>query len=317
MKLQELYEFLVACGIELDPRGKESVLKELENAKKTYEQLPLKDKNFFDKEQFSNPYSDTRILYGDKNAQIKNILVGIDIDVGEVLLADRLRQKGTQIDLLLSHHPRGAAIGGLQGVMHMQADMLENIGVPISVAEGLLDNRIKEVNRRFSKINITQVPDAARLLDVPLMCIHTPSDNAVAGFINRLISEKNPSTLADIIDLLKEIPEYKDATLNNAAPKIEVGKPQNKAGKVIVEMTGGTEGPKEIFGKLVNAGVSTVVGMHLSDEHIKVAQDEHINIIIAGHISSDTLGLNLLLDRVSKKEKFVFLECSGFKRVER
>ena len=317
MKLQEIYDFLVSQGIELDPRGKQEVLGGLETAKKNFEQMPQKEKAFFDKEQLTNPYSDTRIVFGNKDAQIKNILVGIDIDVGEILLADRLNQKGMQVDLVLSHHPRGAAVGGLHQVMHMQAAILEEFGVPISIAEGLLDNRIKEVGRRFAKVNITQVADAAKLLEMPLMCMHTPADNAVAQFIKKAIDERKPDILENIIDLLREIPEYKDAALNNAGPKIEVGKPQNKAGKIVVEMTGGTEGPKEVLSKLANAGVSTIIAMHFSDEHLKVAQDEHINIIIAGHISSDTLGLNLLLDRLSKKDKFNIISCSGFRRFER
>jgi len=40
--------------------------------------------------------------------------------------------------------------------------------------------------------------------------------------------------------------------------------------------------------------------MHLSEEHFKNAKDEQINIVIAGHIASDTLGLNLLLDELEK-----------------
>jgi hypothetical protein len=41
--------------------------------------------------------------------------------------------------------------------------------------------------------------------------------------------------------------------------------------------------------------------------------------VIAGHISSDTLGLNLLLDRVEKAsgEKLEVINCSGFRRISR
>jgi hypothetical protein len=39
--------------------------------------------------------------------------------------------------------------------------------------------------------------------------------------------------------------------------------------------------------------------------------------VIAGHIASDTLGLNLLLDAVGRRGGFEVLECSGFKRVPR
>ena len=54
-----------------------------------------------------------------------------------------------------------------------------------------------------------------------------------------------------------------------------------------------------------------------AEEHYKKAKGKHINIIVAGHISSDNIGLNLLLDKVQKKGKLDILACSGFRRVER
>jgi putative NIF3 family GTP cyclohydrolase 1 type 2 len=57
--------------------------------------------------------------------------------------------------------------------------------------------------------------------------------------------------------------------------------------------------------------------MHLSEEHFKKVKSANLNVVIAGHISSDTLGLNLLLDRVEKEEKFEITDCSGFRRIRR
>jgi putative NIF3 family GTP cyclohydrolase 1 type 2 len=59
--------------------------------------------------------------------------------------------------------------------------------------------------------------------------------------------------------------------------------------------------------------------MHLSEEHFKKAREANLNAIIAGHISSDTLGLNLLLDRIQQKggEEFDTISCSGFRRIKR
>jgi hypothetical protein len=42
-----------------------------------------------------------------------------------------------------------------------------------------------------------------------------------------------------------------------------------------------------------------------------------MNVIVAGHISSDNLGLNLLIDEISKGDSLEILECSGFKRFSR
>jgi lipid A disaccharide synthetase len=38
-------------------------------------------------------------------------------------------------------------------------------------------------------------------------------------------------------------------------------------------------------------------------------------MIIAGHISSDVLGLNLLFDEIEKEEKLAFIGVSGFERM--
>ena len=86
-----------------------------------------------------------------------------------------------------------------------------------------------------------------------------------------------------------------------------------------MEMTGGTEGNKDVYDKLYKTGVRTLVSMHLSEDHFKKVKDANLSVVIAGHISSDTLGLNLLLDRIEKQAKQTFqtLDCSGFNRIRR
>jgi putative NIF3 family GTP cyclohydrolase 1 type 2 len=82
-------------------------------------------------------------------------------------------------------------------------------------------------------------------------------------------------------------------------------------------MTGGTSGPDKMFARLSQTGVKTLVGMHCKESGYKAAKTEFINYVIAGHIASDTLGLNLLFDAVEKKGKLKFITCSGFKRTRR
>ncbi|OGX28199.1 MAG: hypothetical protein A2879_03365 [Omnitrophica WOR_2 bacterium RIFCSPHIGHO2_01_FULL_49_10] len=150
-----------------------------------------------------------------------------------------------------------------------------------------------------------------------MMCVHTPADNHVAGYLQELFDSKKPDTLSETVEMLREIPEYKNAAKRNAGPRILFGEPKNRVGKIFVDMTGGTEGPKDIFEKLEAAGVGTIVAMHLGEEHFKNVQKGHINVVIAGHISSDTLGLNLLFDKVAKEDKIEFIGCSGFERISR
>ncbi len=317
MKFRKLYETVVAKGMEADPRGKKAVLKTLEKKKKSYKGMNKEDKEFFDVESLNNPYADTRILHGTGDEEIKTVIVGVDMEIGELILADRLIEKGQKVDLVIAHHPEGKAFANFYEVMHMQADILNRFGVPINIAEDLLEGRIKEVERRLMPANHTRAVDAAKLLDMPFMCMHTPTDNMVATYLQKLIDRKQPDTLDDILKILLDIPEYREAAHNNAGSKILIGSKERTAGKVFVDMTGGTEGAKDIFESIANSGISTIIAMHLSDEHRKKAEKHHLNVVIAGHISSDNLGINLMLDELLKIGSLKILPCSGFRRFSR
>lgn len=315
MKIREIYERAVKRGIALDPRGADEVEKGLERTRKEYEDLKEASRKHFDRERLTNPYSDTRLLYGDPEREVKRVLVGIDMEVGEVLLADRLRERAKPIDLIISHHPEGRAMANLYDVMGMQSGILLKYGVPINIAEDIMEERIREVERRLMPVNHTRAVDAARLLDMPIMCIHTPSDNAVTQHLQGIFDGKKPYYVSEIMDILKEIPEYSTAMGESLGPKVVCGSEKRRAGRIFVDMTGGTGGSKKAYENLSQAGVGTIVGMHISEDHRKEAEKNHVNVVIAGHISSDNLGVNLLLDSILQGVDVI--DASGFRRVIR
>ena len=87
MKLGEIYELFIKKGLEKDPRTRAGLKRELARVKKEYSKLKPQDKKYFDKERLKQPYADTRILFGDKNKEIRTIMVGVDIDSSEILTA--------------------------------------------------------------------------------------------------------------------------------------------------------------------------------------------------------------------------------------
>lgn len=317
MKLKDLYQLIVKKGMESDPRTKRQLQEELAKSKKEYRSLKGADKRCYDLERLKNPYADTRILYGDPDIEIRTIMAGIDMEAPEILAADRLNDRGAAIDLVMAHHPEGPAWAGFYDVMHMQVATLARMGIPSEMARELLKERIEEVRRSVSPANHSRSVDVARLLDIPYMCAHTPADNHVVEYLQKLFDARRPKKLDNVLTLLKAIPEYIDAMRKNAGPRLLAGDPKKDAGKIFVDMTGGTEGPKRIFGRLSQAGVGTIIAMHLSEEHFKNAKEERINIIVAGHIASDTLGMNLLLDKLEKSSPLKIIPCSGFVRVRR
>jgi putative NIF3 family GTP cyclohydrolase 1 type 2 len=314
MTIQEIYNLAIKLGIEADFRGQEEIEKNLLRVRQNFEKLSPDQKELFDKERLTNPYSDTRILSGDPEKEVKKVLAGIDIDGPELLLADKIGG----IDLIISHHPRGLALAGLDDVMQLQIDLLHKYGVPINIAEKLLFKRIEEVARNLSPGNHNRVVDMATHLKQALLCVHTPTDNLVARFLEqKILKENNPYYVEDVLNILMTIPEYREAEKIGIGPKIFVGRKENRLGNIALsEITGGTEGAPEIYEKLAQVGIGTVIGMHVSEKHKEEAEKAHLNVVIAGHMSSDSLGLNLFLDELEKRG-IEIIPCSGLIRVSR
>lgn len=316
MKLIELYRMAVMKGIDNDFRSKEEIQGILDEEKKRYESLSEEKKRYFDPERLWNPYADTRISFGDPDTEVKRLMWGIDIGTGEVLLADRLNEKGRGISGIVGHHPLGSSRTHFPEVMWVQTEMYGRCGVPVNVSEDLLAPRVAEVTRNVLPINYNQAVDAAKLLNIPIMNIHTPADNCVQQFLQKGFDKEQPKYLSDIIDYLMSIPEFQISSGYNSEPKIIVGDPKKHAGRIMAKMNGGTSGPKEIYEKLAQAGVGTVVGMHFPENHVEEAKKNHINLVVSGHMSSDSLGINLIVDEWEKKGIEV-VPCSGYIRVSR
>ena len=317
LTIDQIYKKAIAMGIAADPREAVTVEKFLKKKKKQFGEMPEKKKQFFDMDELFNPYADSRVLVGDPSTKVSKVLAGIDMNASEVLLADRLNQKGEKIDLLISHHPEGLSLAGIHDVMDLQIDVLARYGIPINVAEGILKEKIHEIHRRFNPRNHNQAVDAAKLLGIPLMCTHTITDNLVYQFLVDLFQKNPAETVGDVLDTLMTVPEYQEAEKGKAGPIIDTGSQSNRAGMVApLEVTGGTDGSHLMYEKLAAAGIGTIIAMHTPEEHRKEAAKHHINIVVAGHMSSDSLGMNLLLDQL-EKEGIAIIPCSGLIRIKR
>ncbi len=316
MKLREIYETAVRMGIDCDPRGKKGVDEFLTRQKKRHDALPDHLKELTDPEELTNPFTDTRIYVGDPELEVTTLLGGIDMNTGEVLLADRLREKGVPVDAIYTHHPESWGLTKLDTVMEVQADIWATLGVPIQAGEKLIAERMDEVKRRLMPINYDQAIDVARLLDVPFFSAHTPTDNLVNDFLTKWFAKRKPSTIEDVQKALLDIPEYRIAARKGAGPYVGKSGGASRAGKIQVDMTGGTEGPKKAMEKLADAGVGTIVGMHMSQELREEADKHSVHVVIAGHMSSDSLGVNLFLDEL-ERNGVKTIATSGLIRVHR
>jgi len=312
MKLKQIYDLAIKLGEKADPRPKSRLQKLLKLEKERFKKLSKEKQIFFDKERLKHLYSDTRIHFGSLNKEIKTVLVGIDISGSELLLAQQL-----EVDLVISHHPLGRGLANLQDVMDLQADLLASYGVPINVAENLLEPKISEVSRGVAPLNHYKTIDLAKKLGICFMSIHTPLDNLCFQFLKQKIEQKRFETVGEIVEALYKIPEYKTAAQLGVGPKIFAGREERRAGKIaLTEITGGTEGSSKIYEWLAKAGIGTIIGMHMGEEHKKEAEKSHLNVVIAGHIASDSLGFNLFLDKLEKRNIKV-ISAGGLIRIKR
>lgn len=316
LNVQNIFDLGVKVGIAADPRGIKGVQKYLARVKKEYDDMKEKDKKYFDASRLKNPYPDSHIHVDDGRKDVKRVIAGIDIDAGEILMATQLTERGKKIDLAIAHHPTGNALASLHEVMEMSTSVFESFGLPTHVAEKVSSDRLQEVGRGVHGINHHRGVDIARILGVNFMSTHTITDNLVNKFLTDLVAKEKPETLGEMVDLFMEVPEFQEAKRRGAGPKIVAGNRHKKVGKWIVEMTGGTEPSSQVYEEFGRIGFSTIVSMHLREDALKRVNEQHMNSIITGHMSSDSIGMNLFLDELEKKGVEI-IPCGGLIRVSR
>lgn len=315
MTTADIFNLGIEQAIVADPRGRSGVEKYLKRLAREYEDMKPHDKDFFDATLLKNPYPDSSV-HIDNGKSVKRVMAGIDISGTEILLASQLGERGTPIDLIIGHHPNGKSLTNLQEVMEMSVGVYESYGLPIHIAEKLIEERIREVGRSTHPANFDRVVDVARLLNINFIDTHTITDNLVDKFLRDLIAEKKPETLGDTLKILMEIPEYQHAKRLGAGPKIIAGSPRHRLGKIVVEMTGGTNPSAKVYPEFSRAGFSTMISMHMKEDGVQKANEASMNVIITGHMASDSLGMNLFLDELERKGIDV-VACGGLIRVSR
>lgn len=319
MKLSKLYKRTIEIGMDADIRGKKYLDKQLKKQADRYKKLEGKEKEYFDEERLWNPYHDSRIHYGTGDEEIQRLMVGIDIETPELLLADRLREKGEKIDAILMHHPEGRALSDLDKVMPLNVDVAHAAGVPINQGEQLLRPRMERIWRAIHSDNVLRVQQTAELLDIPAFNCHTVTDNLIWRLVEKLICQKEWDDLGSIINAIHDIPEYHYYAKKGNPTFIVNGGSAARPGKIVATgFTGGTNGPEEMIEQQAHAGVGTILCMHFTEKEVEVGRKHNLNMIQCSHMASDAAGVNLLLDILQKEDKKLdVLPVSGFVRFKR
>ncbi len=232
----------------------------------------------------------------DNGKDVKRVLAGIDMDPAMLILAKQLG-----FDCVAQHHPGGILnpdISELFGRDHMKK--LMECGVPINQAQKLAYARSQASKRGTHSRNRTQMRDVAKLLDISAVAFHTPADMLAERTVQEkmnALSERDPRcTVQNVIDELMLIREYKEA-LPGQQPEVWVGTKKSFAGKISVQMYGVGAPSADEYKAYSDAGIGTFVCMHATNEVVdSMKAHGKSNLVVAGHMASDSLGFNQILD---------------------
>jgi DNA-binding protein len=228
---------------------------------------------------------------------IRKLLFGIDAGVPELLLAKQLGY-----DAVIAHHPQGgAAVVGFHQVFRRHIQQMVKAGVPKEEAEKAVWKKLEELEVQAHTRNYAHAVDVAKLLRVPYMNVHTPLDEVGRRIMSEQIHSriKEDSTVQDVVSALEDLNEFKKAVTEI---KIRMGKAENPAGKVVMSHGAGTNGGYQIAKTYFKHGLGTVVYIHISPADLeKLKAEGKGNLIVTGHIASDSVGINPLIHELEKR----------------
>jgi putative NIF3 family GTP cyclohydrolase 1 type 2 len=233
------------------------------------------------------------------DGEVRRVFVGIDVDIGELFLARSLGADG-----VIAHHPVGArARLGLPSVIERHEQQMNVAGIPADVAHTAMLARRQPIAHGLHTTNYDRVVDAAHKLGMPLMNVHLAAD--IVGrqffieFVNRVV-DGEATTVGSLIDELKTIPEMEASLVQ---PEIWLGKPDNPVGRWIVQMAAGVNGGAAIYRTYYEHGFDTILAMHLDERDLREleqGQRPEANLVITGHMPSDSIGMNRLIDAIEQ-----------------
>lgn len=317
MKLKELYEAAIAVGYEMDPRGREGVEEHLRAIAARYARMSETEKRFFDTERLSNPFGDTRIATGNPDTELSRVLIGIDIDGSELLLASALERSGKPMSAVISHHNSNIA-GGLASRYDTaipQVALAVEAGVPEMRALHIVEEVVGRVDASWN-LRVTQIAEA---LEMPLMSIHSPADACLDHLLRTQIAAERPETVGDLVELVSLWPECQ-MLIDRArhAPGIDVGNAAAPLGHVYRCMYGGWNPTPELFEELCKAGVTTFVVVASTPAFREIAARYDASIVEIPHYAADNAGINIMLDHIMPAgDEFAIIEASNYLRYRR
>jgi hypothetical protein len=232
--------------------------------------------------------------------EMKRILFGIDIDLADVMLAKQLGYDG-----VIGHHPIGMETRThFHEVLDRQLDLMKETGATYDEARKALGKRQRELAFREMGVNYDRNVTAFRMFGLPVMNLHIVLDiiteKAVRDKVYPKFPEGNDKTIGELVDTLMEFDEFQKSPVK---PRIMIGEPDDPCGLPMIALANGTFGGPDVVRVYWNHGRDTAVYMHIPDGDLKdLREDENRkNLVITGHMPTDSIGINIFIDALIGK----------------
>lgn len=238
-------------------------------------------------------YPDSGIVFcADASKPIRSIAAMIDCTPFDIFFA---KEQGC--DLILTHHPMGKTAAGLPDMLLQQGGNMSSYGVDPTAVASALEGASLKLRRELSGINFFREEQMARLVGIDVANIHTLADNAMVQVLKEKLLLLSNGTLGDALQILLGITEYREASTRGNGPFIALGDPSTAIGRVALsEFIGGQESDPSMIRALAEAGIETILCPHFSEEYFAVAKEMGLNLLYCGHLASDSIGMNVLID---------------------
>lgn len=236
-----------------------------------------------------HPPADSAIYVS--GTELKRVMFGIDIGAAELLLARDLGCDG-----VIAHHPAGGTARlNFPEVLTRHVELMVEHGVPTPAARDAIQAMLTRSLLSSQTANFDHVPSVARLLEMPFLNVHLPLDEVGRRMMVETIDahleklDRSP-IVQDAIDALKTMPEFAEAQTRIMVP---VGAVDRPLGRIAVVHGAGTNGGYPVARAYFDAGINTVLYIHIAADQAQRLRDETSgNLIVSGHIASDMVGIN-------------------------
>lgn len=244
---------------------------------------------------FEEQPPDSEIYVPGRN--IEKVIITIDPDPAYLFLAKQLGY-----DLVISHHYTSATVNAWK-VFLKHVDQMVMHGVPKEVAENAVKEKLEAIRIMGQTQNYDRVDSIARILKIPFMNIHNPLDEIgrriMQDVIDKHVKNKPNAKVKDVVEALYTLKEFQGA---KTRIQVELGDTENLAGKTVVSHAALTNGGYKIAKTYFKYGTDTLIYIHISPQDLKLLRENAKgNLIITGHIASDSVGINPFADRLEKE----------------